>query len=322
MSARTGFLTAPAFLAHDTGPAHPERPARLMAILERLGESGLGEELTCAEARSADRAWIERVHAPEYVSEVERAIARGERLLDEGDTVVSKGSWLAAATAVGAALGAADRVLAGEWRNAFVAARPPGHHALRARAMGFCIFGNVAVLARYLREEHGLERVAILDWDVHHGNGTQAAFEEDPSVFFASMHQFPHWPGSGAASERGSGAGEGATLNCPLAPGSGDREWLAALEREVLPAIEAFRPQALLISAGFDAHEADPLSQARVSTEGFRAMTRLALELAERCCQGRTISVLEGGYELGALADSVQAHLEELLLAARGAARP
>jgi acetoin utilization deacetylase AcuC-like enzyme len=308
----TGFVTAPVFLRHDTGPGHPERPGRLTSILERLDASGLGQELACDEARKAEIRWIQRVHAPAYVTRVRNAIRGGARILDEGDTAVSKASWDAALTAVGAALGAGDRVMSGEWRNAFCAVRPPGHHAEEGRAMGFCLFDNVAVLARYLQEHHGLARVAILDWDVHHGNGTQHLFEHDGTVFYASLHQYPHYPGTGAASERGIGAGEGATLNCPMPAGTGDKEWLHALENEVLPALEAYDPDALLISAGFDAHAADPLSATRVTAEGFRIMSRRMVEFAEQHCQGRLVSLLEGGYDLEALADSVQVHLEEL----------
>src|SRR5262249_55310933 len=197
---------------------------------------------------AADVPWIERVHDPAYVESVGAACSQAPALLDGGDTVVSSGSDHAARLAVGAALEACSRVLAGEWRNAFVACRPPGHHAARKRAMGFCLSNQVAIAARYLRERHGLERVAILDFDVHHGNGTQHAFESDASVYYASLHQWPLYPGTGAARERGTGAGAGTTLNCPQPPGAGEREWLAALETQVLPEFERFRPQFLLLS--------------------------------------------------------------------------
>jgi acetoin utilization deacetylase AcuC-like enzyme len=207
---------------------------------------------------------------------------------------------------------AVDLVLDGVCDNAFVPARPPGHHAERAEAMGFCLFNNAAIAAAHLRLRRGLGRVAILDWDVHHGNGTQHLFEADPAVFYASLHQWPLYPGTGKADERGRDAGEGATLNAPQPPGAGDREWLAALDGTILPALEAFRPEFLVVSAGFDAHERDPLAQTRLSTEAFGRMTASALDLARRCCGGRLVSLLEGGYDLDALADSVAAHVAEL----------
>ena len=198
------------------------------------------------------------------------------------------------------------------WNNAFVACRPPGHHAERDRAMGFCLYNHVAIAAEHLRRSHGLERVAILDWDVHHGNGTQHIFEKDPNVFYASLHQFPHYPGTGAASERGLADGEGATLNCPMDSGSGDSQWMASFESQIRPELEAFRPDFLLISAGFDAHRDDPLASCELTSAGFRELTRAALALAETSAKGRLVSLLEGGYDLTALADSALAHLEEL----------
>jgi acetoin utilization deacetylase AcuC-like enzyme len=310
--ARTAFVTSPSFARHDTGPGHPERAERLAAIERRLEASGLLGELGVTEAPAASRAALERVHDVRYLDAVEAAIARGARVLDEGDTRVSADSLRAALAAAGGAVRAVDLVLDGSCANAFVGARPPGHHAERAEAMGFCLFNNAAVAAAHLREERKIERVAILDWDVHHGNGTQHVFEEDPTVFYASLHQWPLYPGTGLAKERGIGAGEGATLNCPLPPGSGDREWLGALEGTILPALEAFRPGFVVVSAGFDAHVRDPLAQTRLSTEAFGSMTRSVLDLARRVCAGRVVSLLEGGYDLEALAESVETHLGAL----------
>jgi acetoin utilization deacetylase AcuC-like enzyme len=307
--ARTAFLESPVFARHDTGPRHPERAARLEAIARRLEASGLRSELRVEEAPAADRAALARVHDPAHVAAVEAAVARGARVLDEGDTRVSSDSFRAALAAAGGAVRAADLVLDGACDHAFVAARPPGHHAERSAAMGFCLFNSAAVAAAHLRSARGLGRVAILDWDVHHGNGTQHLFEADPTVFYASLHQWPLYPGTGREDERGIGAGEGATLNRPQPPGAGDREWLGALEDEVLPAIEAFAPDFLIVSAGFDAHERDPLAQTRLTTGAFAEMTRSALDLARRCCGGRVVSLLEGGYDLDALAASVEAHL-------------
>jgi acetoin utilization deacetylase AcuC-like enzyme len=309
--AATGFLFHPSCAAHDPGPGHPERPERLHAIRARLAASGLLSELAQVEPRAARTEELELVHAPQHVARVRACCARAPAALD-GDTCVSQDSWEAALHQAGAALEACERVLAGEWSNAFCAVRPPGHHAEPARAMGFCLFNGVAVAARALCARHGLERVAILDWDVHHGNGTQHVFEADPSVFYASLHQWPLYPGTGAAGERGVGPGEGTTRNCPLPPGSGDAEWLAALERVILPELEAFAPQFVLVSAGFDAHRLDPLAGTRLGTACYGRMTELVSELAARTAAGRLVSVLEGGYHLGALAECVELHLGTL----------
>ena len=309
---RTAILASPFSLRHDTGPGHPERAARIDAIERRLAASGLLAQVERADAPPAESAWLERVHEAGYANRIEAAIARGARVLDEGDTRVSADSYRAALAAAGGAVRAVEGVVAGTWSNAFVAVRPPGHHAERGTAMGFCLFNNAAIAAAHARAALGIERVAILDWDVHHGNGTQHLFEGDPDVFYASLHQWPLYPGTGLARERGRGAGEGATLNCPQEPGAGDREWLAAYEERVLPAIEAFDPGLVIVSAGFDAHARDPLAQTRLSTGAFATMTESVLELARRCCGGRVVSVLEGGYDLDALAESVEAHVGAL----------
>jgi acetoin utilization deacetylase AcuC-like enzyme len=311
--AHTGLVTHPRCLDHYPGPGHPERPERLAAVLSRLESSGLAAELARLRAPPAPPARLIAVHPREHLSAMERACQQGRAMLDSGDTYVCDASFEAAVLAAGGLLAAVERVLDGRWHNAFVAVRPPGHHAEEATAMGFCLINHVAVAARFLREAGHLERVAILDWDVHHGNGTQHLFEHDPSVFYASLHQYPHYPGTGAADERGRGAGEGATLNCPMEAGSGDAEWVDVLERRVLPALEDFRPQFVLVSAGFDAHADDPLSGTRVSEDGYRRMTRAVADLARRSAGGRLVSLLEGGYHLDALARSVEVHVAELL---------
>lgn len=316
MASRTGFVEHPVFLRHDTGPAHPECKERLEAVLRHLEETGLASDVEHVAAPLADLGALRRVHAADYVSDVELRVRAGERQLDWGDTVVSADSFEAARRAAGGALECVDRVMRGEWRNAFLAARPPGHHAEHDRAMGFCLFNNIAVAARHLLEVHGLERVAILDWDVHHGNGTQHAFERDPAVFFTSLHQWPYYPGTGSDKERGLGAGEGTTLNCPLRAGSNDADYLRTFETQVLPALEDFAPRFLLISAGFDAHVEDPLSGTLVTDGGFAEMSRLACDLAARHCDGRVVSLLEGGYDLDALARSVATHVGVLREAA------
>jgi acetoin utilization deacetylase AcuC-like enzyme len=291
---RTGLVSDPLFLRHRTGPGHPERPERLPAILRALE----GLDLVPVAARDATRGELEGVHEPSYVDGIRRAIAAGVPELD-ADTAVCPDSYAAAVRAAGAGLALGEALLEGRIEAGFAAVRPPGHHACPARAMGFCIFNNVAILARFL-SRHG-KRVAILDWDVHHGNGTQDIFWNDASVRFLSLHQYPLWPMSGRRDERG----QGNIVNIPLPPGSGDAEYLAAFDNEVVPWLEEGAPDVLLVSAGFDAHAADPLAQQRLSTEAFAHFTR-------RVARRPVLSLLEGGYDLDALAASVRAHVEAL----------
>jgi acetoin utilization deacetylase AcuC-like enzyme len=311
----TGLITHGDCLLHDTGPGHPERPDRLRAVLARLDAAGVGAELARAEAREVAPDLLHAVHPAEHVRRLAAACAAGPGHVD-GDTAICAASYRAALLAAGGVVDAAERVWSGAWSNAFVAVRPPGHHAEERAALGFCLFNSVAVAARAL-QARGARRVAILDWDVHHGNGTQHLFEDDPTVFYASLHQWPLYPGTGAANERGVGEGEGATLNLPMPPGTGDREWIAAVEAVVLPAFDAFAPDALLISAGFDAHRLDPLAACTMSGEGYAELTRLACAFAAERAGGRVVSVLEGGYHLEALADSARRHVEVLREATR-----
>jgi acetoin utilization deacetylase AcuC-like enzyme len=311
----TGLVWHPAFLEHDTGAGHPERPARLRAVLDRLRADGLLGDVAVHEPGEAALDAVAAVHDAAVPARA-KAVAERGGVLDGGDTVVSTGSWRAALLAAGGAVEAADRVLDGTWRNAFVLCRPPGHHAERTASMGFCLLNNVAVAAAHLRRR-GVERVAIVDFDVHHGNGTQEIFETDPTVFYASVHQWPWYPGTGSARERGRGAGEGATLNCPLAAGTGDLEWVAAVEEAIVPAVDRFDPGFVLVSAGFDAHDRDPLSGTRVTETGFLRLTQALLDLARRRSGGRLVACLEGGYDLDALAASVSAHVGALTGASR-----
>jgi len=311
---KTGFITHPLYLRHDNGAGHPESADRLTAIEEALAKTGLRSQLEriTPSLHPDVSGWITEVHrAAYYQSLKEISPERGAIYLDP-DTRYSPGSLAAAEMAVSGLLTAIDRVMEGSLQNAFCAVRPPGHHAESNRAMGFCLFNNVAIGAKYLQKRHALARIFILDWDVHHGNGTQHSFYNDPTVFYFSTHQFPFYPGTGSENERGIGEGEGFTLNCPLSAGSGDREMLTRFEKELFSAVTAFKPDFILLSAGFDAHRDDPLAGLEVTDAGFREMTRIVKSLAETECQGRVVSCLEGGYNLAALARSVGVHLEVL----------
>jgi len=247
------------------------------------------------------------------VDHVRAACRDGVATVDSRDTPVSRESYEAAVAAVGGVIAAVDGVMEGKVRNAFCAVRPPGHHAMKDRAMGFCLFNNVAVAARYAMKKHNLKKVLIVDWDVHHGNGTQAAFYDDPSVLYFSVHQHPFYPGTGTADEKGEGKAIGTKINVPLPAGSGDAEYRDALEKTLRPAAVAFRPELVLISAGFDAYEHDLLGRMKVTPQGFTELSRIVKAIAEGCCRGRIVSVLEGGYELDGLAACVEAHVRVLI---------
>lgn len=303
--------TDPIGLDHETGPGHPERADRLRALKPVFHSLDSDRFSRILEAPIATKAQLEAVHTSRYIEHVRAVCASGPAYLDP-DTHVVPASWNAALRAAGGAVDAALRVSRGEARRAFCAYRPPGHHAESNRSMGFCLFCNVAVAARALQAEGLAERVAIVDFDVHHGNGTEEIFREDPSVFYASSHQSPCYPGTGAREERGAGPGRGFTLNRPFAPGSGDAQLLPWIEGELAEHLREFGPDVLLLSAGFDAHADDPLAQLMVSTEGFGRLSTLLVDLSEELCGGRLVSLLEGGYDLSALAESVSAHLEAL----------
>ncbi len=309
---RTGFVYGPIFLEHKTGENHPERPERLSAIIARLEQNGVLTNLVRIKPAPASLEWITTVHSPEYIERARRSCQGPTGYVDSPDAPVSRGSYETALNATGGVLAAVDAVMAGKIRNAFCAVRPPGHHALKDKAMGFCLFNNVAIAAKYIQQKHQLGKVLIIDWDVHHGNGTQAAFYDDPSVFYFSIHQSPFYPGTGSADQKGAGKALGFTRNVPLRAGSGDAEYKRALMDELEPATATFKPDFVLISAGFDAAEGDLLGGMKVTPEGYAEMTRIAKRLANQYCQGRLVSVLEGGYNLESLAASVEAHVRVL----------
>ena len=309
---RIGLVLDPVFEEHDTRRGHPERPLRLARIREVLEGSGLAGRCVRVPVTAATDAALERVHDPGHVRRVEEACRSGEPFLDSMDTAIGPASAHIARLAAGSVTQLGMDVAAGRLDGGLAVIRPPGHHAERDLAMGFCLFNNVAVAAAGLRAEAGVDRVLIVDWDVHHGNGTQHIFEEDPTVFYYSSHQMPLYPGTGHAAERGKGPGLGATLNVPLRAGDGDDRFLAGLSDELMPAMEQFRPEFVLVSAGFDAHRADPLGGLSVSTEAFAEATRIVRGIADRFASGRVVSALEGGYDIEALAASAAIHLEAL----------
>jgi acetoin utilization deacetylase AcuC-like enzyme len=309
----TGLVYHPAYLEHDMGAGHPESPNRLRTIMDQLERSGTAARVKRIEARRAEDEWILQVHSPSYVAALNAHTPASGRVALDPDTSLSPGSLSAAYFAAGGALAAVDAIMNGEVVHAFCAVRPPGHHAEVDRAMGFCLFNNVAIAARYVQKQYGLTRVLIVDWDVHHGNGTQHTFEQDPSALFFSTHQYPHYPGTGRATERGTGPGEGFTINVPMKPGDGDDEYHAIFMNVLQPAADAFKPEFVIISSGFDAHRDDPLANMGLTEAGYASLTGLVVDIAKRHAQGRLLSALEGGYHLTALAGSVDAHLKALL---------
>ena len=305
----TVLMADPIFREHLAGRAHPERPERYDAVIEGLARAGLLQRMRRAEARTATDDELLLCHTAEYLKTARRDVESGRPYLSTGDTDITPNSWEVAARAAGGVLNAVDAVLTGAARNAFCAVRPPGHHASASRGMGFCLFNNVAIAARHAQSRHGVGRVLIVDWDVHHGNGTQDIFYRDPSVFFFSTHQWPLYPGTGRADETGDGPGEGTTMNFPFPAGSGRSEILGAVENHLLPAAARFRPDLVLISAGFDSRAGDPLGSFTLSDEDFADLTRAVMGING----GRAVSVLEGGYDLDGLASSSSAHVATLL---------
>ena len=306
----TLLFTHEACLAHDPGPHRPESPARLEAVLAALAEPAFAK-LVRREAPKASLEQIALVHPGDFAQRILAAVPMQGCAAIDADTVLSPGSGEAALRAAGACIAAVDAVMKGEAQNAFCAVRPPGHHAEPRHAMGFCIFNNVAIAAMHARRVHKIERVAVIDFDVHHGNGTQAAFEQDGTLLYASTHQMPLYPGTGAANERGVGN----IVNAPLRPMSGSEEFRKAFSTIILPALDAFRPEFVIISAGFDAHRDDPLAQLMLVEADYAWSTERLVEVAKQHAQGRIVSSLEGGYDLDALAESAAAHVAALMAA-------
>ena len=309
---KTAYVQDPLFLTHNTGGRHPERSARLETTQKMIATQPWYEALVKLPAVEVETRWIELVHQKGYAERIEDACISEESWIDTPDVAVSRESDSVARYATGSLVAIADQVMSRQVDNGFALVRPPGHHAEHDAAMGFCLFNSVAITARYLQNQYDVERVLILDWDVHHGNGTQHTFEEDPDVMFISLHQFPHYPGTGARNEVGIGAGQGATVNCPMGQGVGDAQYKEAFDTVVLPKARNFKPDFVLVSAGFDAHAADPLGAINLETASYSWMTKAVMELADQCAGGRLASVLEGGYDLDALAESVTEHVRVL----------
>jgi len=308
----TALLADSIFREHLAGGEHPERPERFDAVVRGLRQAGLLERMSRVDGRAATELELLLCHTSEYLRTAKHDVLSGRPSLTTGDTDITPNSWDVAAQAVGGVLNAVDAVATGAARNAFCAVRPPGHHATAGRGMGFCFFNNAALAARYAQRRHGLGRVLIVDWDVHHGNGTEDIFYCDPTVFFFSTHQWPLYPGTGRADETGEGAGVGTTMNFPFPAGSGREEILGAVEASLAPAAERFRPDLLVISAGFDSRLGDPLGRFTLTDRDFADLTRAVMEIAARHAGGRVVSVLEGGYNLDGLASAAAAHVEAL----------
>ncbi|MBY0279865.1 histone deacetylase [Candidatus Binatia bacterium] len=313
---RTAIVVDPRYRAHDTGEGHPERPERLLSV-ERTLHDWRGAPLEQVPARLADEDEIRLAHSADLYAKIART-QHATRSHIDADTATCDRSFETALLAAGGLLELGDAVATGAYRNGFAFVRPPGHHATSGQAMGFCLFNNVAIAARHLQRKHGYRRIAIIDWDLHHGNGTEAIFYDDPSVLYVSLHQYPFYPGTGAVTDTGRGDGLGFNVNVPFSAGVGDEGYALALEEIIAPVLRQFAPEFLLVSAGFDCHWRDPLGGMQVTEKGFVAMSRILLQVAEDVADGRLVAVLEGGYDLDAIRGSTEAVLDELTHGARG----
>lgn len=310
---KTGFVYDLKFLEHETGFGHPECNSRLSTSISYLKKQVWFNKLINTPARNANIEDVLNVHTSSYIKRFKKACLLEHDYLDSADVPICHNSYNTALLAAGSGLQLADKIINKEINNGFAMLRPPGHHAEKEMAYGFCMFNNISILARYLQTKHGVDKIAIVDWDVHHGNGTQHLFEEDPSILYISIHQYPHYPGTGNYTETGIGRGKGSILNCNMHEGSGDAEYKQAFFSQILPKIDEFIPDFILISAGFDAHYADPLGGINLNESSFAWMTNCLMEKAEKYCANRIISLLEGGYNLNALAMSIDAHFKTLL---------
>lgn len=312
MSKNTGIVKDRRYLRHGSEFSHPETPQRLVSIYEMLDNPDMAWKYTGIDARHATREELERVHQPHFIDFIAQTAGETMTMLD-ADTVATADTYDTARLAAGGVMNAIDSVVRGETDNAFALIRPPGHHAQASEAAGFCIFNNIAVGARHALARCGMERVLIVDWDLHHGNGTQDIFYEDRQVLYCSTHQSPAYPGTGGLHETGKGVGLGYTINIPLHPGADDAFYVRVFREIICPVTRMFRPEVILVSAGFDIYIGDPLGEMKVTPEGFACLTRILLSLADECCNGRLVLVLEGGYNVQGLAKSVRAVLQELL---------
>jgi acetoin utilization deacetylase AcuC-like enzyme len=308
---KTGVVKDDRYINHRTGAGHPESHRRLEVVYDMLEEPDMADQFQEVPVRRSDLDELLLVHSPEYVNMVAATEGKDYCRLDP-DTATSPGSYEAALLAAGGLCQAISMVISGELDNAFALVRPPGHHAEGSRAMGFCLFNNVAIGARYAQESHNLKRILVVDWDLHHGNGTQHSFEKDPSILYFSTHQYPYYPGTGDHNEVGIGKGEGFTVNVPLSTGHGDGEYVGIFEKILKPIALEFDPELILVSAGFDIYENDPLGGMLVTPKGFAALTRSIMDIAGTCCGGKIVFTLEGGYELTGLRDSLKTVLKEL----------